>query len=144
MEIFIDYTENIHIPDSKGYLGYRSLKRGEMREHLSVNGQLNWVVQHTQPDIVFMVSNLSKANKEGTTEDMRKVIKLIIRIKGERMFIKISTMGKPHWEVYADASFGGAQVNKSQIGYIIILYPYLKEKENETNWLKVSAVMPSS
>ena len=47
------------------------LEKKELTEYRSVVGQLNWISLHTIPDVSYNVSELSKAFKAGTTQDMR-------------------------------------------------------------------------
>ena len=55
-------------------------KKG-LTEYRSVVGQLNWISLHTMPDISYNISELSKSFKEGTREDMRKLIKVVREVK---------------------------------------------------------------
>ena len=42
----------------------------------SMIGQLNWLVQHTRPNLVLDISLASKKLQGAKTADMRKLIKL--------------------------------------------------------------------
>ena len=45
--------------------------------YLSIIGQLNWLVQHSRPDLVVGVRVGSKLLQRARVNDMRKVIKLM-------------------------------------------------------------------
>lgn len=117
------YVKSIRIPDVKRFNGDRKLKIAEMKEYRSLIGQLNWVAQHTRPDIGFSVSDMSSSFQEGTTSDMRGLVKLANSVKEREVQIKLERLeeGKERWEVYSDASFGNIGNSQSQMGYIISL-----------------------
>lgn len=117
------YINSIREPESRKFSGNRMLNNKEMTEYRSVVGQLNWLSLHTMPEISYDVSELSKAFKEGTTKDMRKVIKVVRKVKsimGEVVLRELEEKNL-HWEAYADASFGNIEDGHTQIGYIISL-----------------------
>ena len=93
----------------------------ELTEYRSVVGQLNWVSLHTMPEVAYNVSELSKAFKEGTTQDMRKLIKIVRKVKSIMGGVVINELEEEniYWEAYADASFGNVEDGHTQIGYII-------------------------
>ena len=117
------YVENITEPESRAFLGLRVLKKKELTLYRSVVGQLNWVSQHTIPEIAFDVSDLSRAFKEGTTQDMRKLIKVVRKTKRSNAEIHLEVLNEKnvYWEIYADASFGNIENGRTQIGYLISL-----------------------
>ena len=86
-------------------------------------GQLNWVSVHTMPEIAYNVSDLSKAFKEGSTQDMRKLIKIVRKVKSIMGEVVLDGLKEHHiyWEAYADASFGNVEDGHTQLGYIISL-----------------------
>ena len=88
-----------------------------------MTGQLNWISLHTMPEIAYSVSDLSKSFKEGTTQDMRKLIKIVRRVKSIKGKVIIDELEEEgiYWEAYADASFGNIEDGHTQIGYIISL-----------------------
>lgn len=125
-EICLDqkkYVESIKEPESRSFEGLRVLKKKELTLYRSVVGQLNWVAQHTVPEIAYDVSDLSRAFKEGTTQDMKKLIKVVRKTKRSKAEIRLSKLEKKNmfWEIYADASFGNIDDENTQIGYIISL-----------------------
>ena len=75
------YINSIREPEARKFAGNRVLGKKELTEYRSVVGQLNWISLHTMPDISYNVSELSKAFKEGTTQDMRKLIKIVRKVK---------------------------------------------------------------
>ena len=117
------YISSIREPEGHKFRGNRTLTRTELTEYRSVVGQLNWVSLHTMPEISFNVSELSKAFKEGTTQDMRKLIKIVRKVKSTKgEVITDGLEGESiYWEAYADASFGNVEDGHTQIGYIISL-----------------------
>ena len=117
------YVSSITEPEANRFRGTRALKAKELTEYRSVVGQLNWVSLHTMPEIAYSVSDLSKAFKEGTTEDMRKLIKTVRRVKGIMGGVTLAELEerKLYWEAYADASFGNIEDGHTQLGYIISL-----------------------
>ena len=84
-------------------------------------GQLNWISLHTMPDISYNVSKLSKAFKEGITQDMRKLIKVVRKVKSIMGGVVINELEEEniYWEAYAEASFGNVEDGHTQIGYVM-------------------------
>ena len=117
------YINSIKEPESRRFSGNRVLSAKELTEYRSVVGQLNWVSLHSMPEIAFSVSELSKAFKEGTTQDMRKLIKVVRKVKHIMGGIVLSELKEEnlYWEAYADASFGNVEDGHTQLGYIISL-----------------------
>ena len=97
------------------------LEKKELTEYRSVVGQLNWISLHTMPDISYNVSELSKAFKEGTTQDMRKLIRIVRKVKSIMGGVVIDELEEEntYWEAYSDASLGNVEDGHTQIGYII-------------------------
>ena len=75
------------------------------------------------PEIPYNVSDLSKAFKEGTTQDMRKLIKIVRKVKSIMGIVVLEELEgeEIYWEAYADASFGNVEDGHTQLGYIISL-----------------------
>lgn len=125
MEIFIvqqDYTKRILPPDRKSFKIERKLTEKEQTLYRSLIGQLNWLAQHTRPDIAYDVSKFSKKCKQAMATDMRGLVKLIEKTQGEMVKLKIEKLGKDvYLEIFADASFNNVGDGNSQIGYIISL-----------------------
>ena len=117
------YIDSIREPEASRFKGNRVLEKKELTEYRSGVGQLNWISVHTMPEISYDVSELSRAFKEGTTQDMRKLIKIIRKVKSIMGEIIINELDekKFFWEGYADASFGNIDDGYTQIGYIIAL-----------------------
>ena len=67
------------------------------------------------------MSELSKAFKEGTTQDMKKLIKIVRKVKSIMGGVVINELEEEntYWEAYAVASFGNVEDGHTQIGYII-------------------------
>ena len=117
------YVNSIREPEGRRFSGNRVLSAEELTEYRSVVGQLNWVSLHTMPEIAFNVSELSKAFKGGTTQDMRKLIKIVRKVKHIMGGIVMSELEEEnlYWEAYADASFGNIEDGHTQLGYVISL-----------------------
>ena len=75
------------------------------------------------PEISYSVSELSKAFKEGTSQDMRKLIKVVRRVKSIMGEVVLDELKEEnlYWEAYADVSFGNVEDGHTQLGYIISL-----------------------
>ena len=117
------YIESIKEPEARRFNGNRMLSQKELTEYRSVVGQLNWISLHTMPEISYSVSELSKAFKEGTSQDMRKLIKVVRRVKSIMGEVVLDELKEEnlYWEAYADASFGNVEDGHTQLGYIISL-----------------------
>ena len=115
-----NYIKMLEEVDEKRYKGSRELNRKEMRKYRSLIGQMNWVANQTRPDVAFTVSDLSRKNKSANTEDMRRAIKKVKRVKEKEREIRLKRLGKDKFiECYSDASYGNIDKEKSQIGYFI-------------------------
>ena len=116
------YMGKIEVPD-KIAGRERQMSAEELTKYRSSVGQINWVAQHTRPDLAFEVSDLSRAFQGGTIENMKRMRGVIKRMKENNFKVKLEKIekGKEFWEVYADASFGNIECGKSQIGYIVSL-----------------------
>ena len=117
------YLETVVEPEGRMYQGVRVLKERELTEYRSVTGQLNWVALHTMPELAYDVSDLSKGFKEGTTQDMRRLIRVVRKAKRSSPKVRLERIEgkKAHWEVYADASFGNVEEGQTQIGFVVAL-----------------------
>ena len=117
------YLETVVEPEGRMYQGVRVLKERELTEYRSVTGQLNWVALHTMPELAYDVSDLSKGFKEGTTQDMRRLIRVVRKAKRSSPKVRLEKIEgkKAHWEVYADASFGNVEEGQTQIGFVVAL-----------------------
>ena len=101
----------------------KKLTEEELTEYRSIIGQMNWVAQHTRPDMAFQVSDLSRKFKDGKEEDMKELRKVVKRMKENVGRIRIGKVNlEGAWiQVYTDASYSNVEETKSQIGYIISL-----------------------
>ena len=118
-----EYINSIIEPEARRFSGNRVLNDRELTEYRSAVGQLNWVSLHTMPEIAFSVSELSKSFKGGTTQNMRKLIKVVRKVKYNMGGVVMGEIEEEnlHWEAYADASFGNIEDGHTQLGYIISL-----------------------
>ena len=87
----------------------------------SLLGQLNWLVQHTRPDLVVGVSMASRKLEAASAGEMRSLIKLVEKIRNSVMEVNMGRLEREsvQMEVYSDASYGNVEGGKSQISYII-------------------------
>ena len=71
----------------------------------------------------FAVSEMSKAFQGGSTEDMKRLVKITRKMKECEGRVEMERIeeGKEVLEVYSDASFGNVGEGQSQIGYIVSL-----------------------
>jgi hypothetical protein len=90
-------------------------------KYRSIVGQLNWLCQHTRPDVSFEVSFLSRSNKIAYGKQANKLDKVVRRVREQKWGIKMERIEKKDRRmiVYVDASLGGSECGKSQIGYLI-------------------------
>jgi hypothetical protein len=92
-----------------------------LTKYRSIVGQLNWISQHTRPDIAFEVSFLSRSNRSACGKQVTKLDKVVRLIQEEKRGIKMENIchGIRQLIVYVDASLGGSEDGKSQLGYIV-------------------------
>src|SRR5215469_16381406 len=115
------YVEKIKVPSSNEYFEKRNLKEEEKTKYRSLLKQLNWVSQHTRPDISFDVSALSMGNSaEIPTKQFRKLIKATQKMKNQECQVRIDKLKneKLTMEIFADASWCN-RGEKSQVGFVI-------------------------
>ena len=115
------YIDSIREPEAIRFTGNRVSGKKELTEYRSVVGQINLISLHILPDISYNVSELSKAFKEGTTQDMRKLIKVVRKVKSIMGGVVINELEEENicLEAYADSSFGNVEDGHTQIGYVI-------------------------
>ena len=119
---YIEELEPIQLQDlSKG----RSLERNEIRALKGLIGQLQWVAKLTRPDVAFDVSDLSTKVKFATTDDVKRINKVVRKVKSDPVIIKIPNVGAikdTSLFAYCDSSFANLSDNcGSQGGFIIFL-----------------------
>src|SRR5215469_9827209 len=117
----LNYINRVDNGDKKRFKGNRSLEEEEMTMYRSILGKLNWMCQHTRPDIAFEVSKLSQENRGTTSDNMRKVISIVERIKSEELRINLGKMKGDYREieVFVDASLENRKEKQTQVGYIV-------------------------
>jgi len=116
------YVSGIKVPEKRGYIGNREMSERELTLYRSLVGQLNWLSNHTRPDVSFEVSDRSKSFQGGSVEEMRKLIGGINRMKEIWVCVNLGKMrGQVEIEVYADASYGNEGSVYPQVGYIVSL-----------------------
>ena len=124
-EILLDqgnYVNKFRLPMGSDFKDREGLNAEEMKIYRGIIGRLNWVVQHSRPDLAFEVSEGGMAFQEAKGSDMVKLLKAAKKMKKETYKLRIQKLkGKVFWDVYSDASYGNVGEDKSQIGYIISL-----------------------
>lgn len=117
------YINSIEIPKKDVKDSERELTREEMKNFRGIIGQLNWVSQHTMPEVSFAVSSLGRQMKKARIIDLKNATKVVRKIKEKRTGITLEKieLSRSHLEVYTDASLGKGKEGESQIGFIISL-----------------------
>lgn len=103
----------------------------DQTKYRSLLGSLNWLAQHTRPDLSFQVSKLGRNLQSASYGNMREINR-VVKITKERnvkVFLERLEKGKLTLEVFADASFGNMEDGKTQIGFCILL----RDKEGRSN-----------
>ena len=115
------YSAGVKEVEAWRFRGDRTLDMKEQSLYRSILGQLNWLVQHTRPDLAVGVSMASRKMQVAKTGDMRKLLKLVTKAKAERVEVVMERLegGEIEMEVFSDASFGNVDGGKSQVGYMI-------------------------
>lgn len=92
------------------------------REYRVQIGKINWVSQHTRPDVSLEVSKCSRKLGKAAVNDMKRVNEVMRYLKLEKGGIKLERLiGKVNVEIFTDASFGREEGEKSQLGFIVTL-----------------------
>ena len=84
---------------------------------------MNWVVQTTRPDLYFDLVDLSTKFGSGTVEDLNRIRKILVKLKGEKSELFFPQLGSfDEWKivVYTDASFGNLNSGVHSCGGMII------------------------
>ena len=116
------YEDQINVPKLKNSDEGILMTEEELTTFRSLIGQLNWLAQHTRPELSFLVSHLSRSFQGGPIEDLQRAIKIANKIKGSEGLVRLQKVQEGvFWEVYADASFGSGEEGHSQLGFIICL-----------------------
>lgn len=117
------YVKQIDCPERSRFMKDKELEDNELTEYRAMVGRLNWLSQHTRPDMAVEVSLLSKKFKGAKTSDMRNLIKVTKKMMEKEVKIAINQLkgNSLKLEVYADASFNNVGDGNSQIGYVICM-----------------------
>src|SRR5215469_9189641 len=84
------YIDSISAPIEGDFNDDRELKGNELTLYRSLVDQLNWVSQHTRPNMAFQMSALSKNFQKCASKDMRKLRKIVNVCKKERIGVRLS------------------------------------------------------
>ncbi|MBW0478630.1 hypothetical protein O181_018345 [Austropuccinia psidii MF-1] len=95
-------------------------------------GSLNYLAQHTRPDIMFTVNQLSRYSTKPTTKHWKAVEHLLRYLKGTMLFVLVSSKAKDKNESmlagWADADYANDKINLKSISVYVITFfwkPYL-------------------
>ena len=115
------YSRRIKELENWHFRRERRLSEREQSMYQSLLGQLNWLVQHTRPDLAVGVSMASRKLEAANAGAMRRLLKLDNKSKNWVVEVNMGRLKKDsiHMEVYSDASFGNVKGGKSWIGYMI-------------------------
>jgi hypothetical protein len=87
-------------------------------------GRLNWAVQGSRPDLSYEMTELSTKLKQGTVEDLIRVIKCVGRMKSEVSMIKFPVLG-PYSDrkivVFTDAALANLEGSGSMGAHVIFM-----------------------
>ena len=123
--IYLDqsnYIKKITVPLVQDFEGKGVLSEVGMKAYRGVIGKMNWISQHTRPDMAFEVSQGGQFFQEAKGEDMVNVLKVVQKMKRKDFKMRFQQLrGRLQWEVYTDASYGNVGEGRSQIGYMISL-----------------------
>src|SRR5215469_3243478 len=99
----------------------RNLKTYEQTIYRSLIGKLNWLAQHTRPDLSYIVSKYGTHMHQGKVSQLNGLLKEIGKLKKTHQTVvlgKLRDSGNTV-EVFSDASFGNGPNGRTQIGYYI-------------------------
>ena len=96
----------------------------EKQKLRSLVGQMNWVANHSRPDIAFDACQISTSVKDATIRDLKNANKVVMRVKSEQVKLTYPLLGDisaSHIICYTDASFKNLPGGASQGGYCIFI-----------------------
>ena len=119
-DAYVDSIVEIKVDKSQKVGKDALLTKQELREFHSIIGRLNWIVNHSRPDILFDLRQLSSIVKPATVRDLLFASKLVSKIKSDRTVLRFNKLELSNLQLicYNDLSFvsGG-----SQGGFIIYI-----------------------
>ena len=95
----------------------------EQKLYRQLVGQLNWAVQGSRPDMAFEMINMSTKLKQGTVENLVRVIKKISRMKDFHSYMTFPRLNKAaelKIVVFTDASLGNINEGTGSTGAYIV------------------------
>ena len=95
----------------------------EQKLYRQLVGQLNWAVQGSRPDMAFEMINMSTKLKQGTVENLVRVIKKISRMKDFYSYMTFPRLNKAaelKIVVFTDASLGNINEGTGSTGAYIV------------------------
>ena len=95
----------------------------EQKLYRQLVGQLNWAVQGSRPDMAFEMINMSTKLKQGTVENLVRVIKKISRMKDFHSYMTFPRLNKAaelKIVVFTDASLGNINEGTGSTGVYIV------------------------
>ncbi|MBW0567328.1 hypothetical protein O181_107043 [Austropuccinia psidii MF-1] len=90
-------------------------------------GSLNYLAQHTRPDIMFTVNQLSRYSTKPTSKHWTAVRHLLRYLKGTMLFVLIFSKAKDKDETmlvgWADSNYANDKIDRKSIsGYVIAFF----------------------
>ena len=95
----------------------------EQKLYRQLVGQLNWAVQGSRPDMAFEMINMSTKLKQGTVENLVRVIKKISRMEDFHSYMTFPRLNKAaelKIVVFTDASLGNINEGTGSTGAYIV------------------------
>jgi hypothetical protein len=118
---YVNEIKPITVPNRCGDSPLTKEERSQLK---SLVGQLNWVANHSRPDIAFDTCEISTSVKDATVSDLIRANKTINKIKSESVLLTFPVLGdleRCRLICYTDASFANLPGGASQGGYCIFL-----------------------
>ena len=119
---YIDEITQITVPNNRDLDS--PLNSDEKRKLRSLVGQMNWIANHSRPDIGFDACQISTSVKDATIRDLKNANKAVMRLKSDNVKLTYPLLGDisaSRLICYTDASFKNLPGGASQGGYCIFI-----------------------
>ena len=120
---YIERMKNETIDPKRATDKKEILTTQEQKLYRQLVGQLNWAVQGSRPDMAFEMINMSTKLKQGTVENLVRVIKKISRMKDFHSYMTFPRLNKAaelKIVVFTDASLGNINEGTGSTGAYIV------------------------